>query len=60
MPVLVLHWGPWLPFADAAGYLLWELARTHRAFDELARLRNERHGREQRHEPRRQTVTGGR
>ncbi|WP_210524934.1 hypothetical protein [Streptomyces scabiei] len=54
MPVLVFHWGAWFPFAGAAGYLLWELARTHRALDELARHWNERHGRGQEQEPLRQ------
>lgn len=66
MPVLVLQWGAWFPFAGAACYLLWELARTHRALDELARLWNERHERPEPHEPgqrpepRQRTVPGGR
>ncbi|GGM95671.1 hypothetical protein [Streptomyces fuscichromogenes] len=42
MPVLLFHWGQWIPFAAAAGYLLWELGRVTRALGELADLWNER------------------
>ncbi|MER7184035.1 hypothetical protein ABT404_31980 [Streptomyces hyaluromycini] len=50
MPVLVFHWGVWIPFAAAAGYLLWELGRVTSALGELADLWNERHT-QQREEP---------
>ncbi|MFD4507235.1 hypothetical protein [Streptomyces sp. NPDC058457] len=50
MPVLVFHWGEWIPFAVAGGYLLWELGRVSSALGELADLWNERHA-QQRQEP---------
>ncbi|MEU6803357.1 hypothetical protein [Streptomyces neyagawaensis] len=31
MPVLVFHWGTWLPFAGAGLYLFWELGRLSSA-----------------------------
>ena len=49
LPVLLFHWGEWIPFAVAGGYLLWELSRLNDALGELADLWNERH--RQREEP---------
>ncbi|MFG2957254.1 hypothetical protein ACGF5O_26465 [Streptomyces sp. NPDC048291] len=49
LPVLLFHWGEWIPFAAAGGYLLWELSRVSDALGELAGLWNERH--RQREEP---------
>jgi hypothetical protein len=43
MPVLIFHWGEWIPFAGASIYLLWELGRTKSALGELADLWNEQH-----------------
>ena len=43
MPVLIFHWGQWIPFAGACGYLLWELGRINSALGELADLWNEQH-----------------
>ncbi|PIM67876.1 hypothetical protein CTU88_34540 [Streptomyces sp. JV178] len=43
MPVLVFHFGTWLPFAGAGLYLLWELGRLSSALGELAALWNEQH-----------------
>ncbi|MGQ4390633.1 hypothetical protein, partial [Streptomyces sp. SAS_270] len=41
MPVLIFHWGEWIPFAGASIYLLWELGRTNSALGELTDLWNE-------------------
>ncbi|MFF2126581.1 hypothetical protein ACFVW1_14490 [Streptomyces olivochromogenes] len=41
MPVLIFHWGEWIPFAGASIYLLWELDRTNSALGELTDLWNE-------------------
>ncbi|MER5787620.1 hypothetical protein [Streptomyces sp. NPDC001980] len=49
MPVLLFHWGQWIPFAAAGIYLFWELARITSALGELADLWNEQ--RRQRQEP---------
>ncbi|MEW1776015.1 hypothetical protein [Streptomyces sp. NPDC086777] len=49
MPVLLFHWGEWIPFAVAGVYLLWELSRVSDALGELADLWNEQH--RQRQEP---------
>ncbi|MEU6194899.1 hypothetical protein [Streptomyces sp. NPDC047061] len=49
MPVLLFHWGEWIPFALAGGYLFWELGRINSALGELADLWNEQ--REQEQEP---------
>jgi len=43
MPVLIFHWGEWIPFAGASVYLLWELGRINSALGELAGLWNEQH-----------------
>ncbi|MFG2029873.1 hypothetical protein [Streptomyces sp. NPDC048825] len=43
MPVLIFHWGEWIPFAGASIYLLWELSRTDSALGELAGLWNEQY-----------------
>ena len=43
MPVLLFHWGEWIPFAGAGVYLLWELTRVNSALGELATLWNEQH-----------------
>lgn len=43
MPALLFHWGAWIPFAGAGGYLLWELGRVNSALGELADLWNERY-----------------
>ncbi|MFD8812352.1 hypothetical protein ACFV23_12940 [Streptomyces sp. NPDC059627] len=47
MPVLLFHWGQWIPFAVAALYLIWELARVSSALGELAHLWNEQHAQRQ-------------
>ncbi|MEU9288028.1 hypothetical protein AB0D57_25810 [Streptomyces sp. NPDC048275] len=49
MPVLIFHWGEWIPFAGASIYLLWELGRINSALGELADLWNEQY--QQRKEP---------
>ncbi|MGP4044026.1 hypothetical protein [Streptomyces sp. 2A115] len=43
MPVLIFHWGEWLPFAGAGIYLLWELGRINSALGELADLWNDQY-----------------
>ena len=43
MPVLIFHWGTWIPFAGASVFLLWQLGRVHRALGELADLWNAQH-----------------
>ncbi|WP_371573083.1 hypothetical protein [Streptomyces sp. NBC_01314] len=43
MPVLLFHWGEWIPFAGAGIYLLWELGRINSALGELADLWNEQY-----------------
>jgi endonuclease/exonuclease/phosphatase (EEP) superfamily protein YafD len=43
MPVLIFHWGEWIPFAGASIYLLWELGRINSALGELADLWNEQY-----------------
>ncbi|KFG00876.1 hypothetical protein IQ62_11365 [Streptomyces scabiei] len=43
MPVLLFHWGEWIPFAGAGIYLLWELGRIDSALVELADLWNEQY-----------------
>lgn len=50
MPVRVLHWGDWIPFAGASLYLLWELGRVSSALAELAGLWNEQHAKQQKTE----------
>ncbi|WP_406431100.1 hypothetical protein OHB00_03535 [Streptomyces sp. NBC_00631] len=54
MPVLLFHWGEWIPFAVAGVYLFWELVRMNTALGELAGLWNEQH--QQRQEPARSDV----
>ncbi|MFK0150646.1 hypothetical protein ACIQVK_01035 [Streptomyces sp. NPDC090493] len=56
LPVLLFHWGEWIPFAVAGGYLLWELSRVSSALGELADLWNEQH--RQRQEPVRSDAVG--
>ncbi|MCI3276787.1 hypothetical protein [Streptomyces cylindrosporus] len=51
MPVLVFHWGAWIPFAGAGVYLLWELHHVHSALGELAGLWNEQQQQRQQQEP---------
>ncbi|MFF1604202.1 hypothetical protein ACFVYV_43455 [Streptomyces mirabilis] len=43
MPVHILRWGDWIPFAGASLYLLWELGRINGALGELADLWNEQY-----------------
>jgi hypothetical protein len=43
MPVRILHWGDWIPFAGASLYLLWELGRINGALGELADMWNEQY-----------------
>ncbi|MFF4113377.1 hypothetical protein [Streptomyces sp. NPDC001714] len=47
MPVLLFHWGQWIPFAVAGIYLFWELGRLNSALGELADLWNESHAERQ-------------
>ncbi|WP_369220856.1 hypothetical protein AB5J52_02020 [Streptomyces sp. R39] len=54
MPVLLFHWGEWIPFAVAGLYLFWELGRVSSALGELAGLWNDR--RQERREPARSDV----
>lgn len=56
MPVLLFHWGQWIPFAAAGVYLFWELRRVSSALGELADLWNEQH--RQRQQPVRSDTLG--
>ncbi|MGW3819649.1 hypothetical protein [Streptomyces sp. NPDC005046] len=47
IPVRILHWGDWIPFASASLYLLWELGRISSALAELASLWNGQYAKQQ-------------
>lgn len=47
IPVHILRWDDWIPFAGASLYLLWELARVSDALGELAILWNEEYRKRQ-------------
>lgn len=43
IPVNILRWADWIPFAGASLYLFWELVQVSDALGELASLWNEQY-----------------